>query len=109
MYIPIITFPQSAARSVLKWFARDIITFDEKPHSVRTKEEHIDWYCELLSSLIEEEKLNAIAGELSIILDTTDNRRLRKALKDSVKYNAAARKALYEKQRALKRKNKEEK
>lgn len=109
MYIPIITFPQSAARSVLKCFARDIITFDEKPHSVRTKEEHIDWYCELLSSLIEEEKLNAIAGELSIILDTTDNRRLRKALKDSVKYNAAARKALYEKQRALKWKNKEEK
>ena len=29
MYIPIITFPQSAARFVLKWFARDIITFDE--------------------------------------------------------------------------------
>jgi len=28
MYIPIITFPQSVAMSVLKWFARDIITCD---------------------------------------------------------------------------------
>lgn len=109
MYIPIITFPQSAARSVLKWFARDIITFDEKPHSVRTKEEYIDWYCELLSSLIEEEKLNAIAGELSIILDTTDNKHLRKALEDSVIRSTAARQALYKKQCALKRKNREEK
>lgn len=109
MYIPITTFPQSAARSVLKWFARDIITFDEKPHSVRTKEEYIDWYCELLSSLIEEEKLNAIAGELSIILDTTDNKHLRKALEDSVIRATAARQVLYKKQCALKRKNREEK
>lgn len=109
MYIPIITFPQSAARSVLKWFARDIITFDEKPHSVRTKEEYIDWYCELLSSLIEEEKLNAIAGELSIILDTTDNKHLRKALEDSVIRATAARQALYKKQRALKWRNRKEK
>ena len=103
MYIPIITFSQSVARSVLKSFARDIIASHEKPHSIRTKIEYIDWYCELLSSLIEEERLNAIAGELSIILDTTDNKHLRKALKDSVKYNAAARKALYKKQCALKR------
>lgn len=109
MYIPIITFPQSVAMSVLKWFARDIITFDEKPHSVRTKEEYIDWYCELLSSLIEEEKLNAIAGELSIILDTTDNKHLRKALEDSVIRATAARQVLYKKQCALKRKNREEK
>lgn len=106
MYIPIITFPQSVARSVLKSFARDVIASNEKPHSVRTKIECIDWYCELLSSLIEEERLNAVAGELSIILETTDNRHLRKALKDSVKYNAAARKALYKKQCALKRNRK---
>ena len=103
MDIPIITFPQSAARSILKSFARDIVAFNEKPYSIRAKIERIDWYCELLSSLIEEEKLNAVAGELSIILETTDNRHLRKALKDSVKYNAAARQALYKKQCALKR------
>lgn len=109
MYIPIITFPQSAARSVLKWFARDIIASHEKPHSIRTKEEHIDWYCELLSSFSEEEKLNAIAGELSIILDTTDNKHLRKALEDSVIRATAARQVLYKKQCALKRKNREEK
>lgn len=108
MYIPIITFPQSIARSVLKSFARDIIASHEKPHSVRTKEEYIDWYCELLSSLIEEEKLNAIAGELSIILDTTDNKHLRKALEDSV-IRATAARQLYKKQCALKRKNREEK
>ena len=107
MYIPIITFSQSAVKSVLKSFARDIIALNEKPHSIRTKD--IDWYCELLSSLIEEEKLNAIAGELSIILETTDNRRFRKALKDSVKHNADARKALYKKQCALKWRNSEEK
>lgn len=106
MYIPII---QSAARSVLKSFARDIIALEEKPHSVDIKTEYIDWYCELLSLLIEEEQLNAVAGELSIILETTDNRPLRKALKDSVKHNADARKALYKKQCVLKRnrKNKE--
>ena len=109
MYIPIITFSQSVARSVLKSFARDIIASHEKPHSVRTKEEHIDWYCELLSSLIEEEKLNTIAGELSIILDTTDNKHLRKALKDNLTRTTAARQALYKKQCALKRKNREEK
>lgn len=103
MYIPIITSSQSAARYVLKSFARDIIASHEKPYSVRTKIEDIDWYCELLSFLIEEEKLNAVAGELSIILDTTDNRHLRKALKDSVKYNADARQALYKKQCVLKR------
>ena len=109
MYIPIITFPQSAARSVLQSFARDIIALNEKPHSVRTKEEHIDWYCELLSSLIEEEQLNAVTGQLSIILETTDDKHLRKALKDSVKHNADARKALYKKQCASKRRNREEK
>ena len=111
MYIPIITFPQSVARSVLKSFARDIVAFDEKPRSIRAKVECIDWYCELLSLLIQEEQLNAVAGELSIILETTDNRHLRKALKDSVKHTAAARKALYEKQCVLKRnkKNKERK
>lgn len=109
MYIPIITFPQSIARSVLKSFAGDIIASHEKPHSVCVKIEYIDWYCELLSSLIEEEKLNAIAGELSIILETTDNKHLRKALKDSVKNNTDARKVLYKKQCALKRKNREEK
>lgn len=103
MYIPIITFPQSVARSVLKWFARDIITFDEKPHSIRIKKERIDWYCELLSSIIEEERLNAVAEELSIILDTTDDKHLRKALKDSVIRTTAARQALYKKQCALKR------
>ena len=103
MYIPIITFSQSVAMFVLKSFARDIITSDEKPHSVRIKIEHIDWYCELLSSLIEEERLNAIAGELSIILDTTDNKHLRKALKDSLTRTTAARQALYKKQCALKR------
>lgn len=107
MYIPIITFPQSAARFVLQSFARDIIALNEKPHSVRTKIEYIDWYCELLSSLIEEEKLNAIAGELSIILDTTDNKHLRKVLKDNLTRTTAARQALYKKQRALKRKNRE--
>lgn len=56
MYIPIITSPQSAARYVLKSFARDIIASHEKSHSGCTREEDIDWYCELLSSLIEEEK-----------------------------------------------------
>lgn len=85
MYIPIITFPQSVARSVLKNFVRDIIAFDEKPRSNRAKIECIDWYCELLSLLIEEEQLNAVAGQLSIILETTDDKHLRKALKDSVK------------------------
>lgn len=108
MYIPIITFPQSVAKSVLKSFARDIIAFDEKPSSIRVKIECIDWYCELLSLLIEEEQLNAVAGELSIILETTDNRHLRKALKDSVKHNADARKALYKKQCAFKRNRKNE-
>lgn len=44
MYIPIITFPQSVARSVLKNFVRDIIAFDEKPRSNRAKIECIDWY-----------------------------------------------------------------
>jgi len=107
MYIPIITFPQSAARSVLQSFARDIIALNEKPYPIRTKD--IDWYCELLSSLIEEEKLNAVAGELSIILETTDNKHLRKALEDSVKHNTDARKVLYKKQCVLKRKNREEK
>ena len=107
MYIPIITFPQSVARSVLKNFVRDIIAFDEKPRSNRAKIECIDWYCELLSLLIEEEQLNAVAGQLSIILETTDDKHLRKALKDSVKHNADARKALYKKQCAFKRKNKE--
>ena len=109
MYIPIITFPQSAARFVLQSFARDIIALNGKPHSVRAKEEYIDWYCELLRSLIEEEKLNAIAGELSIILDTTDNKHLRKALEDSVIRATAARQALYKKQRALKWRNRKEK
>lgn len=107
MYIPIITFSQSTVKSVLKSFARDIIALNEKPHSIHAKD--IDWYCELLSSLIEEEKLKAVAGELSIILETTDNKHLRKALEDSVKHNTDARKALYKKQCALKRnrKNKE--
>lgn len=109
MYIPIITFSQSAVKSVFKSFARDIIALNEKPHSIRTKIEYIDWYCELLSSLIEEEKLNAIAGELSIILDTTDNKHLRKVLKDNLTRTTAARKALYKKQCALKWRNSEEK
>lgn len=109
MYIPIITFPQSAAKFVLQSFARDIIALNEKPHSVRAKIEYIDWYCELLSSLIEEEKLNAIAGELSIILDTTDDKHLRKVLKDNLTRITAARKALYKKQCALKWRNSEEK
>ena len=103
MYIPIITFPQSVARYVLKSFARDIIASNEKPCSIHAKIERIDWYCELLSSLIEEEKLNAVAGELSIILETTGNRHLRKALKDSLTRATAARQALYKKQCALKR------
>lgn len=109
MYIPIITFPQSVARSVLKNFVRDIIAFDEKPRSNRAKIECIDWYCELLSSLIEEEKLNAVAGELSIILDTTDNKHLRKVLKDNLTRTTDARQALYKKQRALKWRNRKEK
>lgn len=109
MYIPIITSSQSAARYVLKSFARDIIASHEKSHSGCIREEDIDWYCELLSSLIEEEKLNAIAGELSIILDTTDNKHLRKVLKDNLTRATAARKALYKKQRALKWRNREEK
>lgn len=109
MYIPIITFPQSVARSVLKNFVRDIIAFDEKPRSNRAKIECIDWYCELLSLLIEEEQLNAVAGQLSIILETTDDKHLRKALEDSVIRATAARQVLYKKQCALKRKNREEK
>lgn len=109
MYIPIITLPQSVARSVLKNFVRDIIAFDEKPRSNRAKIECIDWYCELLSLLIEEEQLNAVAGELSIILDTTDNKHLRKVLKDNLTRTTDARQALYKKQRALKWRNRKEK
>ena len=111
MYIPIDQIPQSVARSVLKWFARDIITFDEKPHSIYTKIKYIDWYCELLSLLIQEEQLNAVAEELSIILKTTDDKHLRKVLEDSVIRATAARRVLYEKQCALKRsrRNKERK
>lgn len=107
MYIPIITFSQSTVKSVLKSFARDIIALNEKPHSIHAKD--IDWYCELLSSLIEEEKLNAVAGELSIILDTTDNKHLRKVLKDNLTRTTDARQALYKKQRALKWRNRKEK
>lgn len=109
MYIPIITFSQSAARFVLQSFARDIIALNEKPHSVCIKIEDIDWYCELLSSLIEEEQLNAVAGQLSIILETTDNKHLRKVLKDNLTRTTDARKALYKKQRALKWRNRKEK
>ena len=103
MCIPIVTFPQSVARSVLKSFARDVIAFNKKPHSIRTKIEYIDWYCELLSLLIQEGQLNATAGELSIILETTDDKHLRKALKDSVIRTTTARQILYKKQCALKR------
>lgn len=109
MYIPIDRVPQSVLNNVLNHFVKDVIAFDEKPRSDRAKIEYRDWCCELLSSLIEEEKLNAIAGELSIILDTTDNKHLRKALEDSVIRATAARQFFYEKQRALKWKNKEEK
>ena len=109
MYIPIDKIPQSVASSVLERFVRDVITFDENPRSIRAKIEYTDWYCELLSLLIQEEQSNAVVRELSIILETTDDKHLRKALEDSVIRSSAACQFFYEKQCALKRKNKEKK
>lgn len=104
MYIPETIFTQSVARSVLERFVRDVIAFDEKPRSIRAKIEYKDWCYELLSLLIQEEKSNAVVRELSIILETTDDKHLRKALEDSVIRSSAACQFFYEKQCALKRK-----
>lgn len=104
MYIPEITFTQSVARLVLKRFVKDIIAFDEKPHSARAKLECVDRYCDLLDFLVQEERLKAVALELSIILDeNTDNKHLRKALEDSIIRTSASLKILYEKHSALER------
>lgn len=104
MYIPETIFTQSVARSLLKRFVKDIIAFDEKPRSARAKLECVDWYCELLYFLIQEERLKAVALELSIILDeNTDDKHLRKALEDSMIRTSASLKILYEKHSALER------
>lgn len=107
MYIPIDKIPQSVTNCVLNHFVGDVIAFDEKPRSIRAKIEYKDWCYELLTLLIQEEKSDAVARELSIILDTTDDKHLRKALKDSVIRATAARQVLYEKQKAMERSREE--
>ena len=109
MYIPIDEIPTSVTNCVLNHFVRDVIDFDEKPRSDRAKIEYKDWCYELLNLLIREEKSDAIVRELAIILDTTDDKHLRKALEDSVIRATAARQFFYEKQRALRWKNEERK
>lgn len=109
MHIPIDRIPQSVTNCVLNHFVGDVIDFDEKPRSARAKIEYKDWCYELLTLLIQEEKSDAVARELSIILDTTDDKHLRKALEDSLIRATAARQFFYEKQRALKWRNKEKK
>nr|DAO91028.1 MAG TPA: hypothetical protein [Caudoviricetes sp.]DAU90633.1 MAG TPA: hypothetical protein [Bacteriophage sp.] len=104
MYIPETIFTQSVARSVLRRFVKDVVAFDEKPHSARAKLECVDRYCDLLDFLVQEERLKAVALELSIILDeNTDDKHLRKALEDSMIRTSASLKILYEKHSALER------
>lgn len=109
MYIPIDRVPQSVLNNVLNHFVRDVIAFDEKPRSNRARIEYRDWCCELLTLLIQQEKSDAIVEALAIILETTDDKHLRKALEDNLMRATAARQFFYEKQRVLKRnrKNKE--
>lgn len=109
MYIPIDEIPQSVTNCVLNHFVGDVIDFDEKPRSDRAKIEYKDWCYELLTLLLEEKRSDAVAVELAIILDTTDDKQLRKALEDSLIRATAARQFFYEKQRALKWRNKEKK
>lgn len=109
MYIPIDEIPQSVTNCVLNHFVGDVIDFDEKPRSDRAKIEYRDWCYDLLNLLIQKEQSDAIVVELSIILDTTDDKHLRKALEDSLIRATAARQFFYDKQCALKRKNREEK
>lgn len=109
MYIPMDRAPQSVLNNVLNHFVGDVIAFDEKPRSARAKIEYRDWCYELLTLLIQQEKSDAIVEGLAIILETTDDKHLRKALEDNLMRATAARQFFYEKQRALKwhRKNEE--
>lgn len=102
MYIPIDEIPQSVTNCVLNHFVGDVIAFDEKPRSIRAKIEYKDWCYELLNLLIQKEQSDAVVRELSIILDTTDDKHLRKALEDSIIRATAARQFFYEKQCAMK-------
>jgi hypothetical protein len=72
--------------------------------SARAKLECVDRYCDLLDFLVQEERLKAVALELSIILDeNTDDKHLRKALEDSMIRTSASLKILYDKRSALER------